>query len=97
MAFTKLSAVLLALAAASGVNATCSYVSFDRYKWNFRVFTGTQCTGKSYEYYGTTPVIGCNCYNIASPLNDNVNSFSFSSNAIIRMYPNAGCGGNYVG
>jgi hypothetical protein len=97
MQFTTTSALFVALIAASGANAACSYVSQTFPSWNFKVYTGTGCTGKSYEYYGRA--LGCKCLNINSPLNDNVNSFVLSTpiSRSIKIFQDAGCKGTQLG
>jgi hypothetical protein len=94
MRVTAISAAVLALFTASA-NATCTHTSGGG--WNFRVYTGNKCTGKTLEYHGTNPLIGCSCFNIGSALNDKVNSFSFTGKYNINMFKDAGCKGGLLG
>jgi hypothetical protein len=95
----NLLAVLVTLIATNDANAACSYASTSGpWPWNFKVYTGTGCTGKSYEYHGTSPI--AKCYNIASPLADHVNSFVFSAQGgkrVIEIFQDADCTGKSLG
>jgi hypothetical protein len=97
MKFTNLFAAFIVLTAANGVNAACNTVSVTWPHWNFKVFDGKSCTGKSYEYYGTSPL--CKCIGIGSPLADHVNSFVYSAPASrkITIFKDAGCKGTQLG
>jgi hypothetical protein len=97
MHFTALSSVIVALVAVNGANAACSYAPFPgALAWNLKIYTGTGCTGQTYQYHQTFAT--ATCYNIAAPLNDNVNSFVFTSPiAKITLYQNAGCTGTELG
>jgi hypothetical protein len=96
MHFTTLSSVIVALVAANGANAACSYApNISALGWDFKIYTGTGCSGQTYQYHAT--VVG-SCYNIASPLNDNVNSFVFTSpTRQVKIYQDAGCRGAELG
>jgi hypothetical protein len=96
MRVTIISAAVLALFT-TGANAKCTHTSGGG--WNFRVYAGNKCTGKTLEYHGTQPVIsGCSCFNIGSALNDKVNSFSFTGSGYgINMFKDAGCKGTMLG
>jgi hypothetical protein len=86
---TTFASLIVAISATVAANATCSYGG-SGLVWNFRVYTGHSCTGAHHlEYFGSRDI--CECFNINSPLNDNVNSFVYTSGKTISLYKDAGC------
>lgn len=92
--------VLAALALTATAAASCSY-STEGHGFEMYVYGETNCgTGNHWEeFYGSGDSLSCDCYNIASTLNDKVKSFVFTASTrhSINIFKDADCNGALLG
>ncbi|PPQ73653.1 hypothetical protein CVT26_010611 [Gymnopilus dilepis] len=92
--------VLAALAVAATASAKCAY-STEGHGFEMYIYGETNCgTGNHWEeFYGAGDSLACDCFNVASALNDKVKSFVFTASTrhSVNIYEDANCKGAVLG
>ncbi|KAF8892351.1 hypothetical protein CPB84DRAFT_1826152 [Gymnopilus junonius] len=92
--------VIAALAIAATASANCAY-STEGHGFEMYIYGETDCGTSNHweEFYGAGDSISCQCFNIASTLNDKVKSFVFTASTLhsINIFKDANCGGALLG